>query len=226
MRQRRRSSPTNRRGGALAAVVAGLALVLPACEEGGHFTVAGYTTKPNYDLCIHTVHVPIFQNKTLWRGIEFDLTRAVIREIEEKTPYKVVSDPCAADSVLTGTIISLNKNILNRDQLNEVREAETTLAVEVVWKNRAGEVLSQPAPRGVAPVTPSLPATDGPSPLPVPLGPPPPDATPPAPPPAPPVLVQSIGGFIPELGQSLTTAQKQNVDRMAVQIVSMMEKPW
>ena len=51
-------------------------------------------------------------------------------------------------------------------------------------------------------------------------------AVPAAPPPRPPVLVQSIGGFIPELGESLTTAQKRNVDRLAVQIVSMMEKPW
>jgi hypothetical protein len=38
--------------------------------------------------------------------------------------------------------------------------------------------------------------------------------------------VQSIGGFIPELGQSITTAQQQNVNRLAIQIVSMMEKPW
>ena len=35
-----------------------------------------------------------------------------------------------------------------------------------------------------------------------------------------------IGGFIPELGGSLTTAEKQNVDRLAIQIVSMMEIPW
>ena len=39
-------------------------------------------------------------------------------------------------------------------------------------------------------------------------------------------MVQSIGGFIPELGQSLTSAQQQNVNRLATQIVSLMEKPW
>ena len=48
---------------------------------------------------------------------------------------------------------------------------------------------------------------------------------PPPPPPAP-TLVQSIGDFIPELGQSLTTAQQTNINRLAIQIVSMMEKPW
>ena len=40
------------------------------------------------------------------------------------------------------------------------------------------------------------------------------------------VIVTSTGNFIPELGQSLATAQQQTVDRLAVQITSMMEKPW
>jgi hypothetical protein len=186
------------------------ALLLSSCEGGGNFTVLGYTTKPNYDLSIHTVYVPIFKNLTLWRGLEFELTRAVVREIEAKTPYKVVSDPDAADTELTGTIISFNKNILNRNQLNEVREAETTLGVEVVWRDRrSGEILSRPRRGPGAP--PALP----------------PDAPPGTkPPPPPPVLVQSVGGFIPELGGSITTAQQQNVNRLAVQIVSMMEVPW
>ena len=48
---------------------------------------------------------------------------------------------------------------------------------------------------------------------------------PPAPP-TPPALVQSRASFIPEVGGSITTARKSNVDSLAVQIVSMMEKPW
>jgi Lipopolysaccharide-assembly len=182
-------------------------LLLPSCAN---FCVLGYTTQPNYDTSIHTVYVPIFKNNSFRRGLEFDLTQAVIREIEAKTPYKVVSDPGRADTQLTGTIIFLNKNLLNRTQLNEVREAETLLAAEIAWVNlRTGEVLSRPRP---APGTPP---------------PPPPIVAPGAPAPPPPtVLVQSTGGFIPELGGSLTTAEKQNVDRLAVQIVAMMEKPW
>jgi hypothetical protein len=42
----------------------------------------------------------------------------------------------------------------------------------------------------------------------------------------PPVLVQSLGHFIPELGGSFASAQQENVDNLAIQIVSMMEKPW
>jgi hypothetical protein len=184
---------------------------LSSCGWDGQFTVFGYTTQPNYDTCIHTVRVPIFKNNTLYRGLEFELTRAVVREIEAKTPFKVVGENAAADTELTGTIIGLNKNILSRTQLNEVREAETVLAVEVVWRDlRTGDILSRPRPGpGVPP------------PVPPPNAPP---GTPPPPPP--PVLIQSVGTFAPELGQSITTAEKTNVDRLAIQIVSMMEKPW
>jgi hypothetical protein len=38
--------------------------------------------------------------------------------------------------------------------------------------------------------------------------------------------VASVADFIPELGESRATAEQRNVRRLAVQIVSMMEKPW
>lgn len=180
-----------------------LAITLCSCADG-HFTLLGYSTKPNYDPGIRTVRVPIFKNLTFRQGVEFELTQAVVREIEAKTPFKVVSANCPADTELTGTIVMMNKAILNRTQLNEVRDAETVLTVQIIWKDlRTGEVLSQPKSA---------------QPAPGPLG------APPCPPV--PVLVHSTAEFIPELGESIASAQKKNVDRLAVQIVSMMEKPW
>jgi len=213
------------------------ALLLPSCNWDGNFTVLGYTTKPQYPDHIRTIYVPIFKNLTMWRGLEFDLTRAVIREIEAKTPYKVVSSPSCADSQLSGTIVSLNKNVINRNQLNEIREAETTLAVEIVWKDlRSGEILSRPRPPATANTSiPPIPAPTLTPGIPVPESAEgairPPDYIPPGtaigPVVAPsPVLVQSIASFIPELGESITTAQQRNVNRLAIQIVSMMESPW
>ena len=218
-------------------LLAAFALLLPSCNWDGNFTVLGYTTKPQYPDHIHTIYVPIFKNLTLWRGLEFDLTRAVIREIEAKTPYKVVSSPSCADSQLSGTIISLNKNVINRNQQNEIREAETTLAVEIVWKDlRTGEILSQPRPPATANTgIPLIPAPTGTPGTPVPESPDgtirpleyvPPGAPVGPPVTPPPVLVQSIASFIPELGESITTAQQKNVNRLAIQIVSMMESPW
>ncbi len=245
---------------------AAVALTLPSCESDGNFTVLGYTTKPNYDCSIHTVRVPIFKNRTFRQGIEFDLTRAVVREIEQKTPYKVVGPDADADTELTGTIVSYIKSTLNENPLNEIREQETDLTVEVTWRNlRTGEYLSNPKKPNSA-SGPPLPPLPGAGPISVapgvvalgavsaPTAPgasvatltPPASATAPVigpdglpaapvigpdgiPVPAQPkgvVIVTSTGNFIPELGQSVASAKQLAVDRLAVQITSMMEKPW
>jgi hypothetical protein len=198
------------RGNRRLALLAVFCFVLPSCQENGNFCVLGYTTKPNYDTNIHTIHVPIFENNvqtdSIIRGMEFQLTEAVVREIQLKTPYRVVSMREPADTELKGTILNYSKAVINRNQLNEIREAENVLVVELVWRDlRTGEILSRPR-RNVPP--PPLP----------------PDAPPPPPPP--PVQVVSLANFIPEIGQSATTARKQAIDRMAVYIVSMMELPW
>jgi hypothetical protein len=193
-------------------VLAAVVLALPSCEPGGNFTLLGYSTRPNYRCDIRTVRVPVFKNLTYRdstrQGLEFELTKAVIREIEQKTPFKVVGPGEDADTELTGTIVQLNKNILNRNQLNEVREAETILGVEVVWRDlRSGEVISRPTREPPPPPAPDAPL-DAP------------------PPPAPRVVVFSQANFIPELGQSNATAYQRNVDRLATQLVQMMEELW
>jgi hypothetical protein len=205
------SSPVSRRR--FLGLLGSLLVLCAGCEEGGHFTLLGYTTRPNYDTSIRTVRVPIFNNLTLRdstrEGIEFQLTRAVVREIGLKTPYRVVGADCDADTELDGTIVSFVKMMINRNQLNEVREAQTTMTVEVIWRDlRTGEILSQPKAK--------------PDPIPV-LSDQPPNVNAQA---KGPVTVSSDASFIPELGQSITTARQQNIDKIAVQIVSMMEKPW
>ncbi len=192
------------------ALVTVCGLALPACESDGHFSIFGYSTRPNYDCTIRTVRVPIFKNNvvqdTVRRGEEFDLTEAVIREIEKRTPFKVVGANCDADTELMGIIVNNPKQLLNRTQRNTVREGEVLLSVEIVWRNlRTGEVLSQPKKKGPPPDPATL------------VGPQPPP---------PPLLVQSKASFIPELGGSFTTARQQNVELLAKQIVYMMEKPW
>lgn len=191
-----------------------VALTLTGCQTwDGHLNLGRYTTRPNYEASIRTVRVPVFRNKTQvyqgLSGVENELTLAIIREIEMRTPYKVVPANADADTELTGTIVSYSKGIINRNQLNEVREAETYLAVDVVWKDlRTGEILSQPrrkdldAPNAAF----NLPEPGAPEPI--------------------PVRINSTGSFIPELGQSTSTARQVNFNRIAAQITRMMEKPW
>src|SRR5260370_3075694 len=54
-------------------LIPALVLLLPACESDSNFTVLGYTTKPNYDCNIKTIRVPIFQNLSTYRDLEFEL---------------------------------------------------------------------------------------------------------------------------------------------------------
>jgi hypothetical protein len=196
---------------------AGALLILPACSSDGNFTFLGYTTAPNYDCNIRTVHVPIMQNRSFRRGLEFDFTRVLIREIESKTPFKTVSSPVGADTELLCTIVNTNKAVINFNQIGEVREGEITVAVEVLWRDlrpgHAGEFLS-----GMGKPDRSLPGLPDVAPA---GGPPGSKAS--SPPGPHPVLITPSATFIPELGGSRTSAEWRIANNLAVQIVSMME---
>jgi hypothetical protein len=188
-----------------------LALAITGCTSTGHLNIFGYTTEPNYDPSIQTIYVPIAQNQTLRRGLEFYLTEAVIREIGSKTPFRIVSCREAADTELNLKIATWRKNMIITTQTNQVRQAEIGLGVEVVWKDlrpgKIGEVLS--SPKATLPQEPPLPGVVQ---LPVAK--------------APPVLLLPVATYETELGGSNAAAEKQAIDRVAVQIVSMMEKSW
>lgn len=239
--------------------LAACALILPSCASDGHLTVLGYSTKPNYDPNIRTVRVPVFKNKTFMTvtpvvGMEMDLTRAVVREIELKTPFKVVQDCDRADTELRGVIVGFQKVMLNYNPFNEVREAETQLTVHLIWRDlRSGKILSrgprrpgdaldaeprQPLiatpdtvfPPGVkvppiagTPLVPESLAAQNDEPLDEAQN---PFLDPITKLPIPPACVTSVAHFRPELGESITTALKRNYDRVAVQIVSLMETGW
>ena len=56
---------------------------------------------------IHVIAVPALENKTTSYRLEQKLTAATIHEFLATTPYKVVSNPEAADAVLRGKVLSL-----------------------------------------------------------------------------------------------------------------------
>src|SRR5208283_3644753 len=91
-----------------------------------------------------TVAVPIFTNKDFRRGVEFQLTEAVKKQIEARAPYKVVARD-HADTVLEGQITSINMDTLSRDfQTNLPREQLLKIKLDFMWKDmRTGQVLMQ-----------------------------------------------------------------------------------
>ncbi len=204
----------------LASLLVGGTGLMSGCGWDGHFTILGYSSRDNYDHNIKTIYLPIFKNKTFqttpYREMEVELTRRVQEQIQLKTPFKIVSEPLKADTELLGTLVTFAKQILNRTEQNEVREGELQLGVQIVWRDlRTGKILSNPPkPEGVLPPT-ELPPFDPDNP---PLGENPDTPIP--------VLVRAPGRYLPEVGESNATAQTRMCNQMAVQIVSMLEKPW
>lgn len=101
----------------------------------------GYTQNEVFPDQYRTVAVPMFENRTHYRHVEMQLSEALVKEIERRTPYKVVS-PAVADTVLQGVIVSIDQSELARRPRGGVpEELELTVTVDFEWRDREGEVV-------------------------------------------------------------------------------------
>jgi len=100
---------------------------------------------------IHTVYVPIFESDSFRRNLGERLTEAVVKEIERRTPYKVVGT-AQADSILSGRIVNDTKRVIVEDRNDQPRESELNLVVVVSWVRRGELIIDQAS----VPVPPSL----------------------------------------------------------------------
>jgi hypothetical protein len=154
-------------------------------------TGCGYRMGNGYEPEIHSVYVPIFTSQSDRRGLEFQLTEAVQKEIQLRTPFRIVNEP-AADTQLIGKIVNTRKRVLGETKNDDPRELQMSLTVEVRWENlKTGEVLAEKR----VPISQRE------------------------------ILLIQNAEFAPEVGQSLATAYQQVMDRMAREIVDLMEAP-
>lgn len=167
-------------------------LLMTAIMAAATLTGCGYMVGNAYQADIRTVHVPIFESDDFRRGVEFQLTEAVQREIQRTTPFRIAKGPYA-DTRLTGRIVNIRKLPLSETRFDDPRELELQYVVEVTWEDlRTGRLLAEQQ---------------------VPIE-------------ADTVQLISTASFAPELGHSLATATQEAIDRMARQIVELMEVPW
>ncbi|MEX2175219.1 MAG: LPS assembly lipoprotein LptE [Pirellulaceae bacterium] len=89
---------------------------------------------------IRTVHVPVVQSESFRRNLGERLTEAIVKEIELKTPYKVVG-AAEADSVLTARIVSESKRNLAENRFDEPRDIESDFFIQVAWVDRRGDLI-------------------------------------------------------------------------------------
>lgn len=103
--------------------------VLTGCM--GYQVGAGSLYAPD----VTTVYVPMIDSDSYRRDLGERLTEAVVKEIELKTPYKVVSTP-DADSILSARLITDTRRTLIENAFDDPRLLETELRAEVTWLNR------------------------------------------------------------------------------------------
>ncbi len=140
----KRPPPTNARTSrslvAWAACAVTIASLFTAALAGcGRYQVG---VGPLYRSDISTVYVPMFRSNSYRRNFGERLTEAVIKEIEARTPYKVVDTP-NADSILTGEIYSTTKTVRVEAPTDEPRELGLTVSAKVSWVDRKGDMIRQ-----------------------------------------------------------------------------------
>ena len=95
---------------------------------------------------VRTVFVPMIQSDSFRTTPSVDigerLTEAVCKEIEKRTPFKVVGSAEGADSVLTARIVADTKRMVVESPTDQSRMVEMNFQVLVTWADRGGSVLA------------------------------------------------------------------------------------
>jgi hypothetical protein len=95
----------------------------------------GYTSSSLYPTNFRSVSVPIFENSTMTRNVEFMLTDAVIKEIQSRTQYRILGEQYA-DTLLTGTIKSVDLQMLSQSRKTGlVNEMLVKVVLDFEWLN-------------------------------------------------------------------------------------------
>jgi hypothetical protein len=118
----------------LAALLCVLATGIPGC--------AGYQLgqRSLFRPDIRTVHIPVVQSESFRRYLGERLTEAVVKQVELRTPYKVV-DSTSADSVLNVRLVSESKRVVANNRFSEPRDIETDFFIQTSWIDRRGDLI-------------------------------------------------------------------------------------
>jgi hypothetical protein len=118
-----------------------LAIVFTGCASD---PTKGYAPASLYPEGISTVAVPVFSCDSYTRDVEFELTDALIKEIEARTPYKVVPEG-RADTILLGRIKTIELDQLSKSRQTGLSEEQIiSVTIDFEWKDlRSSRTLVQ-----------------------------------------------------------------------------------
>jgi hypothetical protein len=105
---------------------------------------SGYQWSSLYRGDVRSVAVPIFANKTFYRGYEFNLTKAVVNQLEAQSPYKVMPKE-RADTLLDGEIQQVRVRTISNSPFTSLpQEQLLEVTVNFTWKDlRTGRILAK-----------------------------------------------------------------------------------
>ena len=102
-------------------------------------TSCGYHLGYNFAGDLKRLKVPIFANRTYWRGLEYTLTRRVIERLRQSG--QVILTNKGADFLLLGTIFSYQRGVLTESRENVPLEMGVTIGVSVEFRSAQGKFL-------------------------------------------------------------------------------------
>ncbi len=101
----------------------------------------GYRVLPGGN---QTIAVPIFNNKTIYHGHEFDLTRLVQQRILAQTPFLLIDHQDQADFLLSGEISDYTRPALIEASDDQVIVSQVAITLKIVLTDlKSGKVIYQ-----------------------------------------------------------------------------------
>ncbi len=102
----------------------------------------GYSMTRPFPDGIESVHVETFHSKDFRRGLEFELSEALVKRINMDTPYRIAALK-TADTVLSGEILEVrNRSVGNDFVTQRPREITATVVAAFRWKDlRSGKII-------------------------------------------------------------------------------------
>jgi hypothetical protein len=110
--------------------------VVTAAVAGCQYQAGSLVSQEYQSVC-----VPIWDNLTFRRGLEFRLSELLQKEIERKTHLKVTTEQ-EADTKLTGEIVDFRQRVLTEDLFDRPVETQVTVVVNFRWEDlRTGDTI-------------------------------------------------------------------------------------
>ncbi len=94
----------------------------------------GYTTRSLLRQDFESIYIPIFDNDTFRRGLEFGLTESVKDEILFRTQLKIV-DKEDADVILYGKITNIEERVIVENIVDDIVEGRVAVFLDIKLVN-------------------------------------------------------------------------------------------